>query len=75
MEGISHSINKTQLVKTEFHSGPGGCPDSPKLSKNLVVADSGLLNCSSATPSPHIAPQLGLAPDLEAAWGQPSNQI
>lgn len=39
------------------------------------MADSGLLNCSSATPYPHTVPQLGLAPDLEAAWGQPSNQI
>lgn len=76
MEGISHCINKTQFVKTlnGSHSGPAvrsRCfPDSPKLSKNFAVAPELL-----SAPHSYTRPPPGLAPALEAAWGQPSNQI
>lgn len=75
MEGISHSINKTQLVKTL---------KSPIQAQEVALTAQSLARISwwlilgslTAQVPPHTHTQHpSLAPDLEAAWGQPSNQI
>lgn len=64
MEGISHSINKTQLVKT-LKSPIQAQEDAltaQSLAKILWWLILGSLTAQSATPYPHTAPQLGLGP-------------